>query len=111
MSLTLCVLLWARPGAGDDLTAFEDQVLLIAGDHGCQVLQRATASRDGGQPAEIQFIQFPSTQAFDEFLADPRRQALTGERDRVVAKTEVINVELIQPGRADLRRLRAHRHA
>ena len=31
-------------------------------------------------------------------MADGRRTALAGDRDRAVARTEVINVELIPPG-------------
>ena len=47
MSLTLCVLLWARPGAADALAAYEDQVLNLVPKHGGQVLQRA---RSNGEP-------------------------------------------------------------
>ena len=109
MSLTLCVLIWAQPGAAAGLVAYEERVLRLAGEHGCEVLQRASASGAspggaspggaGGQPAEIQFLRFPSAGAFDGFMADPRRQLLAGERDEVVAKTEVIKVDLIErPG-------------
>lgn len=95
MSLTLCVLTWARPGAVASLAAYEDRVLRLAGEHGCEVLQRARASGTGpDQPAEIHILRFPSSQAFDGFLADPRRQLLAGERDGSVARTEVIEVEL-----------------
>jgi hypothetical protein len=99
MSLTLCVLIWARPGAAEGLAAYEERVLRLAGEHGCEVLQRASASGAGGQPTEIQFLRFPSAQVFDGFMADPRRLLLAGERDEVVATTEVIEVELIErPG-------------
>jgi uncharacterized protein (DUF1330 family) len=93
----LCVLLWARPGAEDGLVAYEDRVLGIAGGHGCKVLQRARSSGAGGQPLEIQLLEFPSAQALDEFMTDRRRQSLAGERDRVIAKTEIIEVQLVQP--------------
>jgi uncharacterized protein (DUF1330 family) len=104
MSLTLCVLIWAQPGAADGLAAYEERVLRLAGEHGCEVLQRASASGPGtggagGQPTEIQFLRFPSAQAFNGFMADPRRQLLAGERDEVVVTTEVIEVDLIErPG-------------
>ncbi len=93
----LCVLLWARPGADDGLIAYEDQVLGIAGGHGCRVLQRVRSGGAGGQPLEIQLLEFPSAQALDEFMTDRRRQSLAGERDRVIAKTEIIEVQLVQP--------------
>jgi uncharacterized protein (DUF1330 family) len=93
----LCVLLWARPGADDGLVAYEDQVLGIAGGHGCRMLQQARSSGAGGQPLEIQLLEFPSAQALDEFMTDRRRQSLADERDRVIAKTEIIEVQLVQP--------------
>jgi hypothetical protein len=30
-------------------------------------------------------------------MTDRRRQSLAGERDRVIAKTEIIEVQLVQP--------------
>jgi hypothetical protein len=95
MSLTLCVLLWARPGAGDGLIAYEDQVLGMAPDHQGRVLQRARGSGADGQPLEIQLLEFASAQALEGFMTDPRRQSLAAERDRVISKTEVISVQLV----------------
>lgn len=97
MAVTLCALLWARPGAEDGLIAYEDQVLGIATRHGGRVLHRARSSGADGRPLEIQLLEFPSAQALDAFMTDPRRQALAGERDRVIARTEVIEVELVPP--------------
>ena len=95
MSLTLCVLLWARPGAEDGLIAYEDQVLAMAADHQGRVLQRVSGGGADGQPLESQLLEFASAQALDEFMADPRRQSLTAERDRVIARTEVIDVQVV----------------
>jgi hypothetical protein len=96
-AVTLCVLLWARPGTEDGLIAYEDRVLVIATGHGGEVLQRARGSGAGGQPLEIQLLRFPSAQALQGFMTDGRRQALAGERDRVIARTDVIDVELVRP--------------
>ncbi len=93
MGLTLCVLLWARPGAEDGLIAYEDQILGIIPGHGGRVLQRARGTGTGGQPLEIQLLEFPSARALDAFMTDVRRQSLAGERDRVISKTEVIEVK------------------
>ncbi len=99
MSLTLCVLLWARPGAEDGLIAYEDQVLGLVPEHGGRVLQRARAGGADGQPTEIQFLEFPSAAALDVYMADDRRSALAAERDRVIARTDVIRVQLVaDPG-------------
>ena len=97
MSLTLCVLLWARPGAEDGLIAYEDQVLGLVSGHGGQVLQRARGTGTGGQPLEIQLPEFLSARALDAFMTDGRRQPLAGEWDRVISKTEVIEVKLVPP--------------
>ena len=93
--LTLCVLLWAHPGAEEALTAYEDQVLALVPDHGGRVIQRARSSGAGGYPLEIHLLEFPSPQALDAYVADGRRQALAEDRDRAIAKTEVIEVDLI----------------
>jgi uncharacterized protein (DUF1330 family) len=96
-AVTLCVLLWARPGAEDGLFAYEDEVLGIASGYGGRVLQRARGNGAGGQPVEIQVLEFPSAQAVQEFMADGRRQGMAGERERVIARTEVIDVRLVRP--------------
>jgi len=97
VSLTLCVLLWPWPGAEGDLIAYEDSVLGLVPEYGGRVLQRARGSGTAGQPLEIQLLEFPSAQALDAFMADGRRQALAGERDRAISKTEVIEVQLVGP--------------
>jgi uncharacterized protein (DUF1330 family) len=119
MPRTLCVLLWARPGEQAALAAYEDRVLRLVPDHGGRVVLRARNSgvlraRNGGvlraqvsgvlraggagadgQPAEIQFFEFPSEAALDAYTTDPRRTALAADRDRAVARTEIIDVELV----------------
>jgi len=97
VSLTLCVLLWPRPGAEGGLIAYEDSVLGLVPEYGGRVLQRARGSGTAGQPLEVQLLEFPSAQALDAFMTDGRRQALAGERDRVISKTEIIEVQLIGP--------------
>jgi hypothetical protein len=94
--VTLCVLLWARPGAEAGLIAYEDEVLGIASGYGGRVLQRARSGGADGQPLEVQFLEFPSAQAVKEFMVDGRRQSLAGQRDRVVARTEVIDVRIVR---------------
>ena len=121
MPRTLCVLLWAHPGAQAALAAYEDRVLCLVPDHGARVVLRArgqrSAARPGsgalrgrgsgaqrsggsgadGQPAEIQLLEFPSAAALDAYMADPRRTVLAADRDRAVARTEIIEVELVPP--------------
>ena len=90
----MCVLLWAQPDADDALIAYEDRVLALVPEHGGRVLNRARSSGADGQPLEIQLLEFPSAQALDAYQADDRRQALAGERAGVIARTDVIEVQL-----------------
>jgi uncharacterized protein (DUF1330 family) len=99
VKVTLCVLLWARPGAEDGLIAYEAKVLDLVPAHGGRVVQRARGRGAAGQPLEIQLLEFPSTAALDAYMTDDRRTSLAAERDRVIARTEVIQVQLVaDPG-------------
>jgi uncharacterized protein (DUF1330 family) len=100
VTLTMCVLLWAQPDEDEALAAYEDRVLALVPEHGGRVLQRARSDGAGGQPLEIQTLEFPSPAALSAYMDDGRRTALAADRDRAIARTEVINVELIQPGPA-----------
>jgi uncharacterized protein (DUF1330 family) len=98
MSLTLCVLLWAQPGAGDALIAYEDCVLDLVSGHGGTVLQRVRSNGADGQPLEIQLLEFPSAAALNDYMNDGRRLSLSADRDRAIARTQVINVEPVHKG-------------
>jgi hypothetical protein len=94
----MCVLLWAQPDADDALIAYEDRVLALVPEHGGRVLNRARSRGADGQPLEIQLLEFPSAAALSGYMTDSRRVVLADDRDRAIAKTEVINVDLIGPG-------------
>jgi hypothetical protein len=93
--IRLCCLLWAHPGQEAGLTAYEDSVLALVPEHGGTVLQRALSDGAGGRPHEVQLYRFATQGDLDGYLADPRRTALTAERDRVVARTELFPVVLV----------------
>lgn len=93
--IRLCCLLWAQPGQEAGLTAYEDKVLALVPEHGGAVLQRAASDGAAGRPHEVQLYRFTGQAELDGYLADPRRTALTAERDRVVARTELFPVELL----------------
>ena len=94
-AVELCVLLWAHPGHDADLVAYEDRVLALVPAHGGTVLQRARSTGDHDHPLEMQFYSFPSESALQSYLADDRRVALASERDRVVARTQLIRVSFV----------------
>jgi uncharacterized protein (DUF1330 family) len=91
--LHLCCLLWAHPGTERALTAYEDKVLALVPEHGGQLLSRVLGDGAHGHPHEVHVFRFPDQTAVDAYLADSRRLALTDERDRVVARTELFPVE------------------
>jgi hypothetical protein len=95
VKVALCVLLWARPGAEGGLIAYEDKVLALVPGHGGRVVQRARGSGTDGQPLEIQFLEFPSAAALEAYMTDDRRTALAAERDRVIGRTDVMQVQLV----------------
>ena len=93
--ILLCCLLWAKDDLADAMSAYEDSVLALVLDHGGVVLQRARSAGADGAPHEVQFLRFGSQHSIDAYVADPRRVALAGERERVVARTELFPVELL----------------
>ncbi|MEV4267366.1 hypothetical protein [Kribbella sp. NPDC049584] len=93
--LFLCCLLWARTGLAAEMTAYEDQVLAMIPEHSGAVVQRAIVDGPEDRPREVQILRFASQAALDGYLADPRRMALSAERDRVVARTDVLPTRLI----------------
>ena len=91
--VSLCVLLWANPGQEPALTAYEDKVLELLADHGGRVLQRGSVVGDAdGQPAEVQFLEFPSEAALAAYMNDTRRLALAADRDAAIARTDVLRL-------------------
>ena len=95
MTVTLCVILWAREDHQADVVSYEDRVLQLLPDHGGQVLQRARATGKPGQPLEVQLIQFPSEDALASFMGDERRGALASDRDAAIERTDVLRVDLV----------------
>jgi hypothetical protein len=77
------------------LSACEDSVLALVSEHGGTVLQRARSDGSEHRPREIQIYQWESQAAVDGYMSDSRRVGLAGERDRAVARTEVIPVQLV----------------
>jgi uncharacterized protein (DUF1330 family) len=92
-----CVLLWARPGMEAALSAYEDKVLRLVAEHGGRVLERGTllpgSQHDGEPPAEVQFLEMPSEASLDAYMNDPRRLAMTAERDAAIARTDLFRIQ------------------
>lgn len=93
--LVLCVLLWAHDGKHDDLTAYEDVVLELIGEHGGEVVQRLRMVAPGDGPTEMQVIRFGSSADLDRYMADERRLALAAQREAAVRRTEVMEATVL----------------
>jgi hypothetical protein len=93
----LCVLLTAHPGCVADLAGYEDRVLALLPGHGARVVQRLWVEDPGDGPHEVHLLEFPSDAALDAYLADPARLALADQRDRAIARTEILRVADADP--------------
>lgn len=90
----LCCLLWARADTAEALTRYEDTVLGLLPEHRGVVLSRVVGDGHDGTPHEVQVLRIADRDALEAYLADPRRVALADERNRVIARTEVFDVDV-----------------
>ena len=91
--ISLCVLLWSRPGREEDLTTYEDVVMKLLEEHGGRVVRRGlVAQAEPGSPTEVQFLELPGQASLDAYLTDPRRLALAADRDAAIERTQVLRL-------------------
>jgi hypothetical protein len=95
MAITLCCTLWSRPGKDAELIAYEDKVLELLGDHAATLLSRVRSDGADGRALEVQLFEFPSDAELDAYLGDPRRSAMSAERDAAIARTDLMRVERV----------------
>jgi uncharacterized protein (DUF1330 family) len=95
MTLELCVLLWASEGEEDALTEYENAVLALIPKHGGRVVSRVRRLGDGDGPLEVQIIELPDDTALRAYMKDPERLALASVHRRVIARTDIVNVETL----------------
>ena len=97
MPVTLLVQLWAAPGNEHLLVDYEDQVLRRLAAHGARVVQRVRTRDAPNGPFEAHILEFPSDAALDAYMADPERVGLSKLRDRAIARTDVLRVDVVGP--------------
>lgn len=76
------------------LIAYEDAVLAVVDEHDGRVVHRARTDGADGRPLEIQLFEWASQEAMDGYLADPRRTAMSADREQAIARTEIVPVQL-----------------
>jgi len=91
---TMYVFLWSHPEMEHSLIAYEDAVLALVDQHDGRVVHRARTDGADGRPLEIQLFEWASQEAMDGYLADPRRVALAAAREKAIARTEIVSVQL-----------------
>ena len=96
MTVTLLVELWAVAGREQLLVEYEDQVLGRLAPYGARLLQRVRSTDAPDGPFEAHIIEFPSELALDGYMSDPERLALSQLRDRAIARTELVRVEVVR---------------
>ncbi len=96
IAVNICVQLWPKPGQEEALIEFENQVLALIPKHGGRVLQRVRRSEKGDEALEVHVISFPNSVSYAAYLEDPERLALGDLRDRAIARTVVMNVDLVR---------------
>lgn len=93
--MTLCVLLWAIDGRIQEMSDYEDRVLALITEHGGRVANRLRNLAQDEGPTEIHVLEFPSEKVFNEYMSDGRRLALAADRERSIARTDVLRVQPI----------------
>ncbi len=94
MPYTIIACLYATEKGLSALQDFESKVLPLLADHGGQLVSAFAPELDiltqEETPDEVHVLQFPSKDAFAAYRADPRHQALSGERNRAIRKTRIL---------------------
>jgi hypothetical protein len=68
MAITLCCMLWSRPGKETALVVYEDKVLELLTDHDGTLLSRVRSDGADGRALEVQLLEFPSDVELDGYL-------------------------------------------
>jgi uncharacterized protein (DUF1330 family) len=95
------VLLYPVEGREDLLVEYEDLATSRYAHYGAVLRQRVrttdvrSGAGDGPPPFEVQIVDFPSQAALDQFLVDPERVAADDLRQRAIARTDILTVEVI----------------
>ncbi len=92
--LNLIVNLWLREGASvEAFEAFEREAQRLIMRHGGSIDRCWRPSQAGpDDPFEVQLVSFPSRAELAAYLADPGVKARAAERERLIARTTVLEV-------------------
>lgn len=92
--LNLIVSLWLREGASvEAFEAFEREAQRLLTRHGGSIDRCWRPSQPGpDDPFELHLVSFPGHAELSAYLADPGVKARAAERERLIARTTVLEV-------------------
>jgi len=86
------------PGNEHLLVDYEDQVLDRLPIYGARLVQRVRATDPQSAPFEVHILEFPSEDALSRYMEDPLRRSLSELRERAIAHTDILRVDIVTPG-------------
>jgi hypothetical protein len=95
----LVVSLWVRE---DKVAAFEDfekRLSKLLARHGGRIeyaIRPVSAATDVNTPFEIHIVSFAEQEGYAQYRADPEVQMLRSEREKIIAKTTVVEGYALQ---------------
>jgi uncharacterized protein (DUF1330 family) len=94
----LQVSLWAHVGRERALAEYENRVLVLLADHDATLVARVSPlpGETADLPTEIHIIHFATQAAIDGYMVDPRRAAMSAQRDACIARTQIIRVRSVR---------------
>jgi antibiotic biosynthesis monooxygenase (ABM) superfamily enzyme len=90
----ILVRIWIHRGLQTEFEAYESKVSRIMARYG-GIIERAIrtsgASQEGSnEPFEVHVLKFSTRDRYDAYLDDTERRSLSGERARIVTKSDIL---------------------
>lgn len=99
----LIVSVWLKDGDVDAFESFETEIAKIQAEHGGRVERAIRLDNPNADPAipfEVHVVSFDSAEGLAGYRADPKIQQLAELRQRIIAKTEVVQGKDVEAYRA-----------
>jgi len=91
--LYILVRLWIRTELEAEFEAYERKVSRIMARYGgvieCAIRTSKASDDKSNEPFEVHLLKFPSRALYDAYRDDPERRSLNGERDNIIANTDI----------------------
>lgn len=92
--LYILVRLWIRKGLETEFETFERKASRIMARYGgaieCAIRTSKASSDERDEPFEVHVLKFPSRDLYEAYRDDAERRSLSGERDSIITKTDIL---------------------